>query len=103
MCSSPSQGNNEARPVNETTQGSRQKLLASHPQWLFRAMLLVHFGGFLIWQPVWRGERKLDSRQAFLIIVVGLLLAGWTSWWLMAVWLAVIFALIGGNVLGRDR
>lgn len=68
-----------------------------------RAMLLAHFGIFLIWQPVWRGERKLDSRQAFLVVVVGLLLAGWNSWWLMAVWLAVLFALIGGNLLGSEQ
>ncbi len=68
-----------------------------------RAMLLVHFGIFLIWQPVWRGERNLDSRQAFLVVIVGLLLAGWNSWWLMAVWLAVLFALIGGNVLGSEQ
>jgi signal transduction histidine kinase len=68
-----------------------------------RAMLLVHFGLFLIWQPVWRGERKLDSRQAFLVVIVGLLLAGWNNWWLMAVWLAVLFALIGGNLLGGEQ
>lgn len=68
-----------------------------------RAMLLVHFGIFLIWQPVWRGERTLDSRQAFLVVIVGLLLAGWNSWWLMAVWLAVLFALIGGNLLGSEQ
>src|SRR6187397_372607 len=68
-----------------------------------RAMLLVHFGIFLIWQPVWRGERTLDSRQAFLVVIVGLLLAGWNSWWLMAVWLAVLFSLIGGNLLGSQQ
>src|SRR3954468_10417621 len=68
-----------------------------------RAMLLAHFGIFLIWQPVWRGERNLDSRQAFLVVIVGLLLAGWNSWWLMAVWLAVLFALIGGNLLGSEQ
>ncbi len=109
--------------MNETTSGSRQKLIRSHPQWWFgvmllalhaalawgidslfsRAMLLVHFGVFLIWQPVWRGERNLDSRQAFLVVIVGLLLAGWNSWWLMAVWLAVLFALIGGNLFGTEQ
>ena len=68
-----------------------------------RAMLLAHFGIFLIWQPVWHGERKLDARQAFLVVMVGLLLAGWNSWWLMAVWLAVLFALIGGNLLGAEQ
>ncbi len=109
--------------MSETTLAARQKLFASHPQLWFgamllalhaalawgidtlfsRAMLLVHFGIFLIWQPVWRGERNLDSRQASVVIIVGLLLAGWNSWWLMAVWLAVLFALIGGNLLGSEQ
>ena len=109
--------------MNEATDDSRQKLIVGNPQlWLgamllalhgalawgidtifSRAMLLVHFGIFLIWQPVWRGERNLDSRQAFLVIIVGLLLAGWNNWWLMAVWLAVLFALIGGNLLGIEQ
>ena len=71
--------------------------------WPARAMLLVHFGLFLMWQPVWRGERGLESRHAFLVVIVGLLLAGWNSWWLMAVWLAVLFALIGGNLLGSEQ
>ncbi|MDB5812677.1 MAG: ATP-binding region, ATPase-like protein [Betaproteobacteria bacterium] len=109
--------------MNATTAGSQQKLMASNPQILLggmllalhaalawgidtifsRAMLLVHFGIFLIWQPVWRGERNLDSRQAFLVVIVGLLLAGWNNWWLMAVWLAVLFALIGGNLFGIEQ
>ena len=109
--------------MSETTSAARQQRFASHPQWWFggmllalhaalawgidtlfsRAMLLVHFGIFLIWQPVWRGERNLDSRQSSLVVIVGLLLAGWNSWWLMAVWLAVLFALIGGNLLGSEQ
>lgn len=109
--------------MNETTAGSRRQLIAGNPQlWLCamllalhaalawgietffsRAMLLVHFGIFLIWQPVWRGERNLDARQAFLVVIVGLLLAGWNNWWLMAVWLAVLFALIGGNLFGIEQ
>ena len=71
--------------------------------WPARAMLLAHFGLFLLWQPVWRGERSLESRHAFLVVIVGLLLAGWNNWWLMAVWLAVLFALIGGDLLGSQQ
>lgn len=72
-------------------------------EWWARAMLLAHFGLFLMWQPVWRGERSLESRQAVLVVIVGLLMAAWNSWWLMAVWLAVLFALIGGNLLGSQQ
>ncbi len=69
-------------------------------EWLARALLLAHFGLFLMWQPVWRGERSLETRHAALVVIVGVMLAGWNNWWLMAVWLAVLFALIGGNLLG---
>jgi signal transduction histidine kinase len=63
-----------------------------------RAFLLAHFGLFLMWQPVWRGERKIESRYALLVVVVGFLFAAFNNWWLMAVWLAVLFGLIGGSV-----
>lgn len=66
--------------------------------WWPRAFLLAHFGVFLLWQPLWRGEHEVDAKQAFLVIGVAVLLVGWYNWWLMAVWLAVLFGLIGGSV-----
>jgi signal transduction histidine kinase len=68
--------------------------------WWSRALLLAHFGLFLLWQPVWRGEADIESRYVFLVVIVGFLLAVWNNWWLMAVWLAVLFGLIGGSVPG---
>lgn len=72
--------------------------------WWARAFLLVHIGLFLLWQPVWRGELRVEPRYALLVIIVGIFLAAWNTWWLMAVWLAVLFGLIGGSVPGyMDR
>ncbi|MPZ47613.1 MAG: sensor histidine kinase [Betaproteobacteria bacterium] len=69
-----------------------------------RAFLLAHIGLFLIWQPMWRGERTLSARHGWLIVLIGVALVGFTNWWLMAIWLAVLFSLIGGNVPGiRER
>ena len=62
------------------------------------ACLLMHFGLFLLWQPLWRGDNKVEARHAFLVIIVGLLLSALNSWWLIAFWLAVLTALIGGSV-----
>ncbi|HYC44781.1 MAG TPA: HAMP domain-containing sensor histidine kinase [Burkholderiales bacterium] len=67
-------------------------------EWWARAFLLAHFGLFLLWQPVWRGERDVEPRQAFVVVAVAFLFVGWYNWWLMAVWLATLFALIGGSV-----
>ena len=110
--------------MNTTATGTRQRFIAAHPQWWMglmllalhaamawgiddwwpRAFLLAHIGLFLLWQPVWRGEREIELRYAFLVVIVGFLLAAWNNWWLMAVWLAVLFGLIGGSVPGMaDR
>lgn len=109
--------------MNEATLRLQQRLIGSRPNWwlgtmllalhyalawgiddwLARAMLLAHFGLFLMWQPAWRGERSLEPRYAVLVVTVGLLLAAWNNWWLMAVWLALLFALIGGNLFGNQQ
>jgi len=63
-----------------------------------QAFLLFHFGCFLLWQPVWRSEQRLYLRQALLIVAAAALLVASASWWLLALWLSVLFALIGGEV-----
>jgi len=63
-----------------------------------QAFLLFHFGCFLLWQPVWRGEQKVYLGQAALIVGAATLLVASESWWLMALWLCILFALIGGEV-----
>lgn len=69
-----------------------------------QALLLTHFGLFLLWQPVWRSEREVKPLDAALIVGSALLLVLVESWWLMAFWLALLFGLIGGSALGvRDR
>ncbi len=65
---------------------------------LSQAFLLFHFGCFLLWQPVWRGEQKVYLGQAALIVGAATLLVASASWWLMALWLCILFALIGGEV-----
>ncbi|MEO8039279.1 MAG: HAMP domain-containing sensor histidine kinase [Betaproteobacteria bacterium] len=63
-----------------------------------RALLLTHFGLFLLWQPVWQGTQRLEPRRVVLLVAGGALLVWWSSWWLIALWFAVLFSLIGGNV-----
>ena len=109
--------------MNVTTRSIQQWLIGSHPlrwlgamllalhyavawgidSWPARAMLLAHFGLFLIWQSARRGERSLEARHAFQIVIAALLFAGWNNWWLTAVWLAVLFASIGGNLIGIQQ
>jgi signal transduction histidine kinase len=72
-------------------------------EWWSRALLLAHMGLFLIWQPVWRGERELGAAHVGILLVVGLWITFGNSWWLMAIWLSVLFGLIGGNVPGVQQ
>lgn len=76
-------------------------------EWWQRGLLLAHFGLFLIWQPVWRGERQVPLTLALLVLCLGAFFAVAGNWWLIATWIAVLFGLIGGGVPGtvggRDR
>jgi signal transduction histidine kinase len=65
-----------------------------------KAFLLFHFGCFLLWQPVWQGEQAVYVGQALFILSAAALLVASESWWLMALWICVLFALIGGEVPG---
>lgn len=69
-------------------------------EWWARGLLLAHFGLFLIWQPVWRGERQIPLTRALLVLCLGAFFAVYGNWWLIATWVAVLFGLIGGGVPG---
>ncbi len=69
-------------------------------EWWARGLLLAHFGLFLIWQPVWRGERQIPLTRALLVLCLGAFFAVYGNWWLIATWMAMLFGLIGGGVPG---
>jgi signal transduction histidine kinase len=104
--------------MSRTAVTAAERIALANPQWLLglmllalhvalawgsndwwpRAVLLAHSGLFLLWQPVWRGEREIELRQALVVVMVAMLLVGWFSWWLMALWVAILFGVIGGMV-----
>lgn len=63
-----------------------------------RPLLFVHLGLFLLWQPVWRSERELRRGGIASILLISVVALWWLSWWLLAVWLSGLFALVGGRV-----
>jgi hypothetical protein len=69
-------------------------------EWLKRGLLMAHFGLFLIWQPVWRGERRIPLVHALAVVGLGTIFAFVSNWWLIAAWIAALFGLIGGGVPG---
>lgn len=67
---------------------------------LGKALLTSHFGLFLLWQPLWRGEQELVGKQVVLILVAGTFLVVAGNWWLIALWISILLSLIGGNMPG---
>ena len=67
-------------------------------------LLLTHFGLFLLWQPLWRGEQTV-GRGAFAFIALAAAAAMfWLNWWTVAFWLTGLFGLAGARIfVFRDR
>ena len=69
--------------------------------WWQRGLMLTHLGLFLIWQPVWSGERQVPAALAAVMLGLGAVFAFAGNWWVIATWMALLFGLIGGSVPGR--
>ena len=63
-----------------------------------RALLVSHFGMFLLWQPVFRRDSKLSPTVVFAIATCGTLLLFASSAWLVVLWLIGLIGTIGGRV-----
>ena len=69
---------------------------------LQRAFFLCHYGLFLMWQPVWRSTEKLTKAAIAVFIGVGLIAFFYINWWLTAIWLSILFGLLGGRVFSDE-
>ncbi len=68
---------------------------------LSRSLILAHLGLFLMWQPLWRREQRLNWKGSIVFIVATLAFIIWTDWGLMTFWLLLLTAIIGGRVTAR--
>jgi signal transduction histidine kinase len=64
----------------------------------YKALLICHYGFFLVWQPIWRTQEKLSLASTMLFLAGGVLIMTFVSWWFIAFWLAGLFGLLGGRV-----
>ena len=68
------------------------------------ALMMTHYGLFLLWQPVWRGEQKLNLISALLFISGGGILLFFMSWWTLVFWMSILIGLLGGRLFSaRDK
>lgn len=68
---------------------------------LSRSLILAHLGLFLMWQPLWRREQRLNWKGSIVFILATLAFIIWTDWELMTFWLLLLTAIIGGRVTAR--
>lgn len=63
-----------------------------------RALMLAHFGLFIIWQPFMRGEERLTSTQTFGIFAISVGILFYFNWWMLGLWVSALAGIVGGKV-----
>ncbi len=63
-----------------------------------RALMVAHFGLFIIWQPFMRGEQRLTLVQSGGIIVISAGILAYLNWWILGLWVSVFAGIVGGKV-----
>jgi signal transduction histidine kinase len=78
-------------------------LLGVSSPWV-HPLLITHFGLFLLWQPLWRGEHRVGLSGFVFIALVAVAEVFFLSWWTVAFWLIGLFGLVGARVFAfHDR
>lgn len=72
--------------------------LGSH---LSKSLLLVHFGMFLIWQPLLESNKQINTLNSLLFIAFTLIFIYLINWPLITIWLTLLIGFIGGRVTTR--
>jgi hypothetical protein len=66
---------------------------------LGRALFVVHFGIFMLWQPFVHGERRLSWPSLLglsgVVLLAGIFLQGW----MMLIWIMILAGIVGGKIL----
>ena len=70
--------------------------------YLQQTFFLCTYGLFLAWQPVWLNTEKLSKLSIALFIGVGLIGFFYVNWWVTAIWLSILFGLLGGRIFSDE-
>lgn len=69
--------------------------------YLSQSLLLIHFGMFLIWQPLLKKDHHITWAKSLLFITFTLIFVYWVNWALITLWLVLLIGFIGGRVTTR--
>ncbi len=67
-----------------------------------KALIICHYGFFLLWQPVWRTEEKISLQASAMFVAGAVIMIVFLNWWLLAFWLSILFALLGGRIFATQ-
>lgn len=60
-----------------------------------QALVLAHYGAFLLWQPFFSGQQHLPWHRSLGVLLVGTALAGLNNVWVAALWSVMLAGLLG--------
>ncbi len=64
-----------------------------------QAVVLAHYGLFLLWQPFFSGQQNLPWLRALGVLAVGVALAFLENIWTAALWAVLLAGLLGGGAV----
>jgi signal transduction histidine kinase len=77
-------------------------LLTKDASAIHSALLITHVGFFLMWQPLSRQSKQLSLFATLAILISASIVIIYINWWMMAFWVAALFALIAGRVFSTN-
>ncbi len=70
--------------------------------YLQQTFFLCTYGFFLMWQPIWNNNEKLSLPAMMLFLTIGIIGFFYANLWITAVWLSLLFGLLGGRVFSEE-
>jgi len=66
-----------------------------------QSFLIVHFGVFLLWQPVVKQQSAFNTKQLVILLVIVFAFIYWFNPWLSAFWSLLLLTLLTGRIFAR--
>ncbi len=63
---------------------------------LASALMVAQLGLFLLWQPIWQREQRIDL-PALLVITALIAAMLWLNWWTIFTWLVLLIGIVAGR------
>jgi signal transduction histidine kinase len=63
------------------------------------ALLIAHFGFFLLWQPLWEKEHSVQLLQVAAAVALFLIAYTWLQAWLLGLWVVLLIGLVSSRIL----